>query len=782
MSDVLRPDFRLHTLGWSAFQDLTLTILRQVLGQTVEHFAQTNDGGRDGSFLGSWKPAPGFGIDAIEALEGPFVVQCKSVQAESVTLAPSDISSELSKVRELVDAGLCSVYILATNATVTGVSAGKIRQAAMAAGARHVVVLEKTWFNAQIAENPMLRRHVPRLYGLGDLSQILDQRRYDQAGQLLSHLATGLATFVPTKVYDLSLKMLLDENAVLVLGEPAAGKSTVAAALAMQAADSLGYAVARIDNAAEFAAAWNPHEPNQMFWVDDAFGRHRYDEGRAEDWARRFDLVEAALSSGARFILTSRDYIFRRAEKHLIGIPGQLRQNVVQVRPSDLSLLERQKILYNQLRYGDQPQSFLNAIKLQLGGIVASESFTPELARRLGSRVFTARLDPVDERSCVDFLERPVPFLLDVFGSLDSDCISALALIYLEDDGLAAPMELSTLQESALAMLGGTRAGVRRALHSLNGTFVRLVSGATRPQWHFLQPTLAEAFAAYVGQDVELLDVFIAGLTADVIVRLVDCGDAPNPSSGLVHVPEFHRDAVAAVFPGKNYDSTYHNVYNYVAFCAERCSDSFLQLLAERHRDFVEKASAAARADMILPSLSEEVGPSLVLIDRLHQLGMLVPDQRDNVAKCIVRCSIVECDPRWINSAEMARILTSAELGEIRAGVRTSGVESIEKMRKSVREEDYEKIDAEIDRDLEDLLNTIRLYAALWPDDENWREELSWVECEVSDSIIGDGGGYCDWPDPEEEALRESDLMIFSDIDELAGQGERNRRTAIDDG
>lgn len=373
--------------------------------------------------------------------------------------------------------------------------------------------------HGQIAQNSVLRRHVPRLYGLGDLSQILDQRRYDQTFQLLRHLAASLATFVPTATYQTSLDMLVDKKAVMVLGEPAAGKSTIAAALATYVADELGCVLARIDSAAEFAAIWNPHEPNQVFWVDDAFGRHRYDEVRTEDWARRFDLVQAALSNGARFIFTSRGYIYRRAEKNLTGMPEQLRRQVVQVQPGKLSLLERQKILYNQLRFGDQSREFLSAIKLQLGAVAASEHFTPELARRLGSRIFTAKLDPTSEGSCADFLARPLPFLLDVLGNLDDDCISALALIYLEDDGLTAPMELSSLQGAALAMLGGTRAGVRNALHALLNTFVRMTGGSTKPQWHFLQPTLAEAFAAYIGRDVELLDVFIAG---------PDCGCDPT--------------------------------------------------------------------------------------------------------------------------------------------------------------------------------------------------------------------------------------------------------------
>lgn len=44
--------YDLHRLGWNSFQQLCLTITREVLGQTVQSFLGSNDAGRDGAFAG----------------------------------------------------------------------------------------------------------------------------------------------------------------------------------------------------------------------------------------------------------------------------------------------------------------------------------------------------------------------------------------------------------------------------------------------------------------------------------------------------------------------------------------------------------------------------------------------------------------------------------------------------------------------------------------------------------------------------------------------------------
>jgi hypothetical protein len=40
--------YDLHILGWHSFQQLCLTITREILGQTVESFLDSSDAGKDG--------------------------------------------------------------------------------------------------------------------------------------------------------------------------------------------------------------------------------------------------------------------------------------------------------------------------------------------------------------------------------------------------------------------------------------------------------------------------------------------------------------------------------------------------------------------------------------------------------------------------------------------------------------------------------------------------------------------------------------------------------------
>ena len=57
--------FDLHKLGWSSFQQLCHTVGGEVLGQTLESFADSNDGGRDGAFREYGT------LTATETLRGP---------------------------------------------------------------------------------------------------------------------------------------------------------------------------------------------------------------------------------------------------------------------------------------------------------------------------------------------------------------------------------------------------------------------------------------------------------------------------------------------------------------------------------------------------------------------------------------------------------------------------------------------------------------------------------------------------------------------------------------
>jgi hypothetical protein len=109
-----------------------------------------------------------------------------------------------------------------------------------------------------------------------------------------------VATFMITEPYRKAAQALQEHGFVLLLGEPAVGKSVIVLMLALAAADNWGRLTVKARSAGELVDRWNPNEPNQFFWVDDAFGAVRHEEQLAQEWARSMPHVLAAIGKGRR--------------------------------------------------------------------------------------------------------------------------------------------------------------------------------------------------------------------------------------------------------------------------------------------------------------------------------------------------------------------------------------------------------------------------------------------------------------------------------------------------
>jgi hypothetical protein len=233
--------YELHSLGWKAFQNLCVTLTAEVWGQAVQSFFDSHDGGRDGAFHGIWKPVGG------ESFEGAFTVQCKFTAKADKSLQLSDLKDELSKAKRLASRGLADNYILFTNARLTGSADEEIRRTIESIpNIKRFAAYGCERISQIIRESPRLRMLVPRVYGLGDLSQILDERACAQAQEILSALGDDLAKFVITDAYRRSAKALVEHGFVLLLGEPACGKSTIAASLSVGALDEWGCSTIKV--------------------------------------------------------------------------------------------------------------------------------------------------------------------------------------------------------------------------------------------------------------------------------------------------------------------------------------------------------------------------------------------------------------------------------------------------------------------------------------------------------------------------------------------------------
>jgi len=459
--------YDLHLLGWHSFQELCLVICRDILGQTVQSFLDTNDGGRDGAFTGVWSQGE------TETFEGKFVIQCKFTANRSLNLSISILHEEFLKAKRLAEADRCDVYVLMTNAGLSGSQEEKIKAEFNSMGVKHVLLLGSNWICSQIKSNTRLRMLVPRLYGLGDLSQILDERAYSQAAALLNSMKDDLSKIVITKSYHNAVSALNTYGFVLIIGEPAAGKSTIASLLAMSAIDSWEASPIKVFNSEKLIDHWNPHEPSQFFWVDDAFGVTQYEPNLVFQWNHSLRHLNSMLDRGVRIVMTSRDYIYNRARQELkeSAFP-LLKESQVVIDVHSLTQKEKKQMLYNHLRLGCQPKTFRTEIKPYLDIVAEQPQFIPEVARRLGDPIFTSKLN-IDAHSLKAFVEKQEPILVDLLNSIDADSKAGLALLFMRKGRLVSPISLADSESIAIKRIGSTETGFRTALKALEGSLVK---------------------------------------------------------------------------------------------------------------------------------------------------------------------------------------------------------------------------------------------------------------------------------------------------------------------
>lgn len=458
--------YELHSLGWKAFQNLCSTIVAEIWGQTIQTFFDSHDGGRDGAFYGEWVAS------SSELYSGSFTVQCKFTKKADALVKMSNLADEFKKAERLAKKGLADNYFLFTNAKLTGSNEEKIRSKF-----ESIPELKKFSLYGQervcqiILEFSKLRMLVPRIYGLGDLSQILDVRAYDQTQEILSSLGEDLSKFIITEPFRDSAKALLEHGFVLLLGEAMCGKSTIAAALAMGALDKWGCSTIKVRDADDFVKHFNPHE-KQLFWVDDAFGPTQIDWSSAINWSKTFPHVSAAIHKGAKIIFTSRDYIYKSARRYLkeSALPV-IKESQVVIHVENLTKDEREQILYNHIRLGTQKKHYKQKLKPFLPDVALHKKFSPEIARRLGNPLFTKDLS-ISKYGLDNFVEKPLEMLCEIINTMDDPSRSALALVFIRGGSLPSPLSITPEEEHAIARLGGTVGDAMKGLDSLNGSLL----------------------------------------------------------------------------------------------------------------------------------------------------------------------------------------------------------------------------------------------------------------------------------------------------------------------
>jgi hypothetical protein len=641
-------DFALHTLGWKAFQDLCAQICAETLGRTISIYREAQDGGQDAVFL---LPAD---IAYQEA-----TIQCKFSGKSDLRLKLSDITSELSSVKELVDQGLAHTYYFLTSMGVDAPIAAEIRAKLRELGVQEPHVEGREWITAQIKLSSRLRALVPRVYGLGDLSSIVDERSAAQTRALLDHLLPGLRVYVPTSAHRTAVRTLAEHKLVLLIGPPATGKSMLAAILATMAIDIKGLECFKHEGPLNLLQNWNPHEPQRLFWVDDAFGPNQLRHDYVDAWIEFMPKIKAALENGNHFILTSRTHIWNEAALKL-GTRNHplLETKKAVVNVGNLAPEERQQILYNHLKEGKQNSKWKKLIKPHLLELSDNRYLLPEIARRLGDPVFTKGITQLPD-NLISFVNEPQEYLKNTIFELTLPQQAAMTLVFLTRSKLPEYELAGEDCKLVSDRYGTTVAAIAQSLQQLDQSFVIKREENGQNVWSFFHPTFADAISSILSARPDLADLYLGGAKIETLLSEAICEGAETVKDAVV-IPASCFDSLVMRLQEVP-DEKYLNERLFL-FLNSRATNEVFRALLSRKPDLITRNGYPSHWARIA------YNAEIRFHAKVYSMGLLDEDIRRSTCEMLADAATYHLDISFLSKEEILAMFKPHEL--IRLAVR----------------------------------------------------------------------------------------------------------------
>lgn len=689
-------DLALHTIGWRSFQDLCSQVCEVALGRPVEIFREAEDGGQDAVFLVT---------DAEGGTEAIGTVQCKHSSDASKALRPGDLTPEVEHVTELVRLGQADTYVLITNMSVDAPVALAIRRKLQDLGVRKAHVLGKQYLVRMIRSSPRLRALVPQVYGLGDLTSIIDERLTQQSRALLDHWIPKLKTYVPTHAHRSAVRALTEHGIVLLLGNPSSGKSAIGAILSTIASEDPKHTVLALTSPRDFEAGWNPNDPGRFFWIDDAFGPNVLREDYVQDWASTFQKVRAALGHGNRFLLTSRKHIYEAARKRL----GQRNLAVFAdgravVDVGALNFGEKSQILYNHINYGGQSQSWKTSVKDHLRAVATVSGFLPGIAERLGDPAFTKSLLP-RETSLVRFMQEPREHLIDTVNALDEVLQAALLLVYVHQGAFNMNAIDCAAADAVTALTGVALPQILESFADIKGSFLRGPALGGELIWSFAHPTIADALTEILREKPHMMAALLRGATIDTILSSFACEGATSIRDALT-IPATLNDTLVTRL--LRTPDEYARNWSLFSFLAWRASDQVFENVVRAFPEIIERDSWGT--DRI------DNNPKVTVHARAHRLGFLSSGLREETASELEAAANSNFDLSFFDSNATLELISAIRLVALGMKLRVHSLPSLpERISELADEAD---LDEEPDSHFDMISSALDKLEGISPDDE----------------------------------------------------------------
>ena len=337
-------EFDLFAISDKEFEELCCDILAANFGVDVK----------------SGKPGRDSGIDGVFRIgESRVVLQAKQYASDGYSSLRNVLKkSEVIKAKERVSGNR---YILMTSCELNDDNRREIVQLYDGVIENEIDVWSGNDIRAKLAkpECKWVRRRHYNLWlgGIDALEEFLGSGIEAKSEDALLKIGEDLAHSVRTRLLEIAYSKLRSSRVLVITGQAGTGKTTLAKQLVMDSVLSDEYVFVEVDDdisVCERELAVNP-DRKTLFFIDDFLGANCLDvlTGNRDSQIVRL-IWRIKKRENCRLILTSRTNIINEAKDKYRSFDGaKIESMLFQLDDETLSRIDKAKILYNQMYFGD---------------------------------------------------------------------------------------------------------------------------------------------------------------------------------------------------------------------------------------------------------------------------------------------------------------------------------------------------------------------------------------------------------------------------------------------
>ncbi|WP_415326391.1 restriction endonuclease [Chryseobacterium sp. MMS23-Vi53] len=410
------------------FEILAASVIEKELKNKVEIFKSGRDGGVDGRFCIG------------EKNEG--IIQCKHYLETPYNQLISKLKTEeLNKVKKLNP----SKYIFVTSKKLSRKNKQEIKEIFKP----YIHTEGDIWglddlniFLSKKENQDIVERNYKLWITSTSVLDILYNNAIKGRSQgTIREIEEKAYRYVVTENHNKGLKILEENNVIILTGEPGIGKTTLADNLAIHYI-AKGYEFCDIEeDISEAESLFRENEQkNILFYCDDFLGSNMYDaiNNKKDSHIVKF-INRIKKDKSKKFILTSRTNILNKAYSlsHIFQ-NLKIRDNEFLLTIENLTDIDKAKILYNHIFHSNLPKQFIDIIyeDKKYREIIKHRNFNPRIIEFITDSSVIGNLKSENYWTyIIKSLNKPEVIWADYFQNQTDDCVRALTYLTVFNNG-----------------------------------------------------------------------------------------------------------------------------------------------------------------------------------------------------------------------------------------------------------------------------------------------------------------------------------------------------------